>query len=169
MLLVLAGCQLMPSFGSKKEAAAPGEACPPAVILRPLANTAVFGPAPKRAPDNVAFYGLLSDVSLKCERAGDTLRLKLDVVVIGERGLVPRGNVVDLNYFVAVVGPGQTILSKRPFAVRIDLGNAKRAGVTDHIEEAIALGGRRPTDLSIDLGFQQGPDVIEFYKHFRGR
>jgi hypothetical protein len=163
----LSGCSMMPSFG-KKTAAAPAAPCPNAVILRPLANTVEFGPGPKRAPDNAMFYGLLSDVSIKCETTGDTLRMKLDVIVIGERGLVARGGA-DFNYFVAVVGPNQAILSKRPFAVHIDMGSAKRAGVTDHIEEAIPLAGHKPGDLNIDLGFQQTPDVVDFFKHFRGR
>jgi hypothetical protein len=168
-MLALSACQWMPSFGSQKSAAPPPQPCPTATILQPLRNTAVFGPSPKRAPDNVAFYGLLSDVSIKCEKTGDTLRMKLDVIVIGERGPVAAGNVVDLYYFVAVVGPDQAILSKRPFGVRIDVGKAKRAGVTDHVEEAIPLGGRNPGQLSVDLGFQQTPDVVDFYKHFRGR
>ena len=42
-------------------------------------------------------------------------------------------------------------------------------GVTDHIEETIALGSRKGTDLTVDLGFQQSPEVVEFYKRFRGR
>jgi hypothetical protein len=166
-LLVLSGCQWLPSFGSR--ASAPAEACPAALILRPLANTAVFGSGSKRTPENVAFYGILSDVSLNCEKTGDTLRTKLDVVVIAQRGPAARSNDVELHYFVAVVGPQQAILSKRPFAVHIDVTHGRRAGVTDHIEEAIPLAGRKPNDLSIDLGFQQGPDVVEFYKHFRGR
>lgn len=166
---MLAGCQYLPFSSSKPSTTAVAQACPTAVILRPLSNTVEFGPGAKRGPDNATFYGLLSEASIKCERTGDTLRMKLDVIVIAERGLVAKGNTVDLNYFVAVVGPDQAILSKRPFAVRIDLGSAKRAGVTDHIEEAIPLGGRKPGDLAVDVGFQQTPDVIEFFKHFRGR
>ena len=45
----------------------------------------------------------------------------------------------------------------------------KRAGVTDHIEQTIPLGGRKGTDLSVIVGFQQSPEVVDFYKHFRGR
>jgi hypothetical protein len=169
-LLVLSGCQYLPSFSSTSSKNPPAaQACPSVVILRPLANTAAFGPGPKRGPDNVTFYGLLSEGSVKCETTGDTLRMKLDVIVIGERGLVAKGNIADFNYFVAVVGPNQAILSKRPFAVRIDLAGEKRAGVTDHIEESIPLGGRKPTELTVDIGFQLSPDVVEFYKHFRGR
>jgi hypothetical protein len=77
---------------------------------------------------------------------------------------------VDLPYFVAVTGPDQSIISKRPFAVRIVFDGAqKRAGVSDHIEETIPLDGRKGADLNVLLGFQQSPEVVDFYKHFRGR
>ena len=140
------------------------------MILRPLANTAVFGPAPERRPDNVAFYGLLSEADLKCESTGDAMRLMLDVIVVGERGPAAKADSVDFQYFVAVTGPDQSILGKREFPVRIVFdAPQKRAGVTDHIEETIALGSRKGTDLTVDLGFQQSPEVVEFYKRFRGR
>jgi hypothetical protein len=148
----------------------PTEPCPSAIVLRPLANTAVFGPGPERRPDNVAFYGILSEADLKCEYSGGAVRVLLDAIVIGERGPAAKGDSVDLQYFVAVTGPDQSILSKKPFAVRIAFESTqRRAGVTDHIEETIPLGGRRGSDLNVLLGFQQTPEVVDFYKHFRGR
>ena len=163
--LPLTGCGWFSSSTSK-----PAEACPSAVVLRPLSNTAVFGSGPERRPDNVAFYGLLSEAELKCDYSGDALRLALDAIVIGERGPAGKGNSVDLQSFVAVTAPDQSVLSKRTFPVRIAFeGSQKRAGVTDHIEETIPLGGRKGTDLNVLLGFQQSPEVVDFYKHFRGR
>ena len=164
-LVALSGCGL---FSSAREK--PAQGCPAAVILRPLANTAVFGPGTERRPENVAFYGLLSDVESSCAVAGQSVLMKLDVIVIGQRGPTGKGASVDLDYFVAVTAPQQTILDKKPFRVRIGFGpNQLRAGVTDHIEVAIPLAGRAPTDLTLDLGFQQPPDVVDFYKRFRGR
>jgi hypothetical protein len=164
-LLALSGCGWFSSSSSKQ-----AQACPSAVVLRPLSNTAVFGPAPERRPDNVAFYGLLSEADVKCEYTGDTMRITLDAVVVGERGPAARGDSVDLQYFVAVTGPDQAILDKKPLAVRIAFEpTQKRSGVTDHIEETIPLGGRKGADLNILLGFQQSPEVVDFYKHFRGR
>jgi hypothetical protein len=164
-VVALAGCGL---FSSAPER--PAQACPAAVILRPLANTAIFGPGPDRRPENVAFYGLLSEVGSNCRFAGQSVLMKLDVIVIAQRGPVARGDSVDLDYFVAVTAPQQTILDKKPFRVRIGFGqNQIRAGVTDHIEVAIPLAGRSASDLTLDLGFQQPPDVVDFYKRFRGR
>ena len=161
----LSGCGLFSSSSSK-----PTEACPSAVVLRPLSNTAVFGSSPERRPDNVAFYGILSEADLKCESTADALQITLDVVVVGERGPAAKSDAVDLQYFVAATGPDQTILGKKPFAVHIAFAdNQKRAGVTDHIEDTIPLGGRRASDLNVLLGFQQSPEVVDFYKHFRGR
>ena len=77
---------------------------------------------------------------------------------------------VDLQYFVAVTGPDQAILSKRSFPVHIAIPEAaKRAGITDHLEETIPLTGQAPGDLNIVLGFQQSPEAVDFYRHFRGR
>jgi hypothetical protein len=162
--LALSGC------GWFSSSSKPAEACPTAVVLRPLSNTAVFGPGPERRPDNVAFYGLLSEAELKCDYTGDNLRIALDAIVVGERGPAAKGDAVDLQYFVAVTTPDQAILSKKPLAVRIAFeGSQKRAGVTDHIEETIPLGGRKGADINIMLGFQQSPEVVEFYRRFRGR
>lgn len=165
-LLALSGCSSIPSpFASK-----PAAPCPSAVILRPLANTAVFGAAPQRIPQNVAFYGLLSEVDRTCDYTPDAVHMALDVIVVGQRGPAAKGDAVDLDYFVAVTGPDRTILSKKPLAVRIAFDpNQIRAGVTDHIEETIPLAGHKGTDLTVVLGFQQSPDVVDFYQHFRGR
>jgi hypothetical protein len=130
----------------------------------------MFGPAPERRPDNVAFYGILSEAEAKCELGPGAMKLDLDAIIVAERGPAAKGDVVDLPYFVAVTGPDQSIISKWPFAVRIVFeGAQRRAGVSDHIEETIPLDGRRASDFNVVLGFQQGPEVVDFYKHFRGR
>jgi hypothetical protein len=41
--------------------------------------------------------------------------------------------------------------------------------VVGPIEETIPLTGRSPGELNIVLGFQQSPEIVEFYRHFRGR
>jgi hypothetical protein len=167
-ILALSGCGSSSSSSSSSSKQAEG--CPSAVVLRPLSNTAVFGSAPERRPDNVAFYGLLSEAALKCDYSGGNVKIALDAVIVGERGPASKGDVVDLPYFVAVTGPDQSIISKRPFAIRIVFEDAqKRAGVTDHVEETIPLDGRKASDLNVLLGFQQNPEVVDFYKHFRGR
>ncbi len=164
-LVALSGCGWFSSSSSE-----PAAQCPSAVILRSLANTAVFGPGTGRRPENVAFYGLLSEVATKCSAGPDAMQAKFDVIVIGQRGPAAKGDTVDLPYFVAVTGPDQSVLSRNSFSVRIAFAPGKvRAGVTDHIEETIPLRGHRPSDLSIYLGFEQSPDAIEFYKRFRGR
>ena len=166
-LLAVSGCSWFVASSSKSTSA---EACPGAVVLRPLAATAVFAPGPERRPENVAFYGLLSEAELKCKYTGDAMHIDLDSVIVGERGPAAKGDGVDFAYFVAVTAPDQTILSKAPFAVRIAFeANQKRAGVTDHIEETIPLAGRAGADLNVVLGFQQSPEVVEFYRRFRGR
>ena len=170
VMAALAGCSWFSSADSKgsKRASA---SCPTAIVLNPLKQTAVFVPGAERQPLNVAFYGILDDIQIDCSRRGDAVQATLDVTVIGERGPSARGGTgVDLQYFIAVTGPDQTILAKRslPVHIAIPLGE-KRAGITDHIEETIPLGGRAPGDLSVVAGFQQSPEVVDFYRHYRGR
>ena len=168
VLALLPGCSFgwLP-WGHK----APTEACPAAVALQPLKNTAVFAPGAPPTPQGVAFYGIIDEVDSKCEYRGGEVQLKLAVVVIGQRGPAAHGNsAVDFDYFVAVTGPGQSILAKTPFHVHIVFPPGKiRAGVTDHIEEAIPLQGMRGSELTVNVGFQQSPEVVDFYRHFRGR
>lgn len=171
-LAMLAGCGAIESVNpfSSGSAAGSAAACPAATILRPLTQTAVFVPGVEHTPTNVAFYGILNDVSVKCERSGGAMHAALDVVVIGARGPSARGGTgVDLQYFVAVTGPNDTILSKRSLPVHVAIAaDAKRGGVTDHIDEAIPLAGLPAGQVGIVLGFQLAPDVIDFYKHYRG-
>jgi len=170
-LMLLSGCGWFSSDEPEKRVMVAPGTCPTAAILRPLAQTAVFAPGQSRLQAGVAFYGLLSEVDAKCDPAGDAVRLKLDTIVVGERGpAAGAGSAVDLWYFVAVTGADQAILSKRLFPVHIEIPAAsKRAGVSDHIEQIIPLGGRRAGDLNIVLGFQQSPEALEFYKTYRGR
>jgi hypothetical protein len=170
-LAVLTGCSSVSGWFSSSAPGAPAAACPSPTVLHPLSQTAVFAPGAQRQPTGVAFYGILSDVDAKCDQSGDQVRAALNVVVIGERGpAAGKVDGVDLQYFVAVTGSDQSVLSKRTFAVHIPIPpDTRRAGVTDHIEEWLPLGGRAPGDVSIMVGFQQNPEVVEFYKHFRGR
>jgi hypothetical protein len=175
-LAMLSGCGSISSpfdlfSSSSAPAGAPGATCPAATILHPLAQTAVFAPGATPQPMGVAFYGILNDVSVSCDTVAGGVHAGLDIIIIGQRGpAAGKADAVDLPYFVAVTGPNRTVLSKRTFAVRITIPAGKpRAGVTDHIEETIPTGGQPPGALGIVVGFQQGPEIVDFYKHFRGR
>jgi len=168
-LVLLSGCSWMPFIGSKSNK--PTEpACPVAAILRPLANTVVFGPGADRNPTGVAWYGILSDVSVTCQIKGDTLHAALDIVIAAEHAPAAKTDGPDLNYFVALTGSDQSILGMTRLSVHVTVPEpAKRGGVSDHVEVAFATGGRPMSDLTIDVGFQQTADAIEFYKKYRGR
>jgi hypothetical protein len=174
-LAALSGCGWFSSpFSSPRaapQAAASAGACPTVAILRPLSQTAVFAPGASPQPTGVAFYGILSEVESRCTRSGDAVRVTLDTIIIGERGPASGAATnVDLQYFVAAAGPDDTILSKRTLPVQIAIpAGARRAGVTDRLEEWVHLGGRSPADIRVLLGFQQGPEVVQFYRNFRGR
>lgn len=139
-------------------------------MLTPLAHTAVFAPGQEQNPIGVAFYGILDDVSAKCQVVSGAVHVALNVVVIGERGPSSHGGTAfTAQYFVAVTGPNDAILSKRTLPVTVPIpANKKRAGVNDRLDETIPLGGLSPGQLTIDVGFQQGPEVVDFYRHFRG-
>lgn len=171
-LSALSGCGWFSSSSASSEPARPAAAaCPTTAILRPLSQTAIFAPGAARQPTGVAFYGILSEVDARCTRVGDAVRLTLDAVIIGERGpAAGAATGVDLQYFVAVTGPDQSIISKRTLPVQLAIpAEARRAGVTDRIEQTIPLAGRQPGEVNVVLGFQQSPEVVQFYRNFRGR
>jgi hypothetical protein len=168
---LLASCSYIPFVGKKSEKTA-SPACPVAVILHPLANTAVFNPTATGdvKPLDVAWYGVYSDIAVSCTITGDTLHVVLDNIIVAERGPAAKGNDVDLNYFVSLTGSDQAILGKKSLAVHVTLPDkAKRSGVSDHVELAFAMGGRPIADLNITAGFLQTQQAIQYYKNFRGR
>lgn len=170
LVLALTGLNLHPFglFGGSKPAE---QTCPAAIILRPLANTAVFAPGAAPRPENVTFYGLIDEVDSRCEAMQDAVRVHLTVDVIAQRGPAAKGSdTADFTYFVAAVGPGEKILQKQPLAVRVTIPPDKlRAGVADQFDEVIPLAGTTVSGVTIDVGFQQSPEAINFYQHFRGR
>ncbi|HWB48867.1 MAG TPA: hypothetical protein VG651_07130 [Stellaceae bacterium] len=171
-LAVLASCSYIPFVGKKSEGQPAAPACPIAVILRPLANTAVFRPGTgaEIRPIDVMFYGIYSDISASCQVNGATLRVSLDNVIAAERGPAAQGNDVDLTYFVSLTASDQTVLGKKSFGVRVSIPDrAKRGGVNDHVEVVFPTAGRPIADLNITAGFQESPQAIQFYKNYRGR
>jgi hypothetical protein len=98
---LLAACSWIPFVGKKSESAVM-PACPVAAILRPLANTVVFGPGAEQKPLYVSWNGIFSDISANCRIDGDTLHASLDNVIVAERGPGGHSNDVDFNYFVAL-------------------------------------------------------------------
>jgi hypothetical protein len=172
----LTGCSTVSSLNPFSAAKAepkesPALACPTAAILKPLSQTASFTPGAAQQPTGVAFYGLLSEVDAKCDRVGNAARASLDVIVVSERGpAAGAATGVDLQYFVAVTTADNTIVSKRSLTLHIPVPvGTRRAGVTDHLIETIPLIGANPADTNIVLGFQQTPDVVEFYRHYPQR
>jgi hypothetical protein len=166
-LAALTGCGHLPFTKSEETAAA----CPAAVVLKPLSQTALFNtPEMSARPTDVMYYGILSEVDARCSTSGDTLQTSLDVILAAERGPATKGDSVDFTYFIAVLGPGDQLLGKKSYGVRINVPQAsRRAGVTDHIDAEIPLGGQAPGALRIVAGFQQSPQVVTFFEHFRGR
>jgi hypothetical protein len=168
-LSAVAACSWIPFVG-KKDSAPVAPSCPVAAVLHPLANTVAFAPGAEIKPPYVSWFGIFSDISAKCTLTGDTLHAVLDNVIVAERGPSARGNDVDLSYFVALTSADQTILGKKTFSVHVTVApTEKRGGINDHVEVVFNTGGRALSDLDIMVGFQDTPDVVDFYKHFPGR
>ena len=160
----------MPFVGKKGPGAAT-PSCPVTAVLHPLANTVVFAPNAEKKPLYVAWYGIFSDVSATCKITGDTLSASLDDIIVAERGPAARTeNSVTLTYFVALTAADQSILGKKTFVVNVAVPpDAKRGGVTDHVEVAFNIAGHPISDVNIMVGLQLSPDAIEYFKHYPGR
>ena len=166
-LLALSGCGWFSPSSSKSTT----EACPSAGHPAAACQHRRFRFGEQRRPDNVAFYGLLSEADLKCEYTGDAVRMILEVDRRSANAARPaKADSVDFQYFVAVTGPDQTILSKKQFPVRIGFDTPPKARRHNRSYRRDNLAGR-PQGCGSQrvLGFQQSPEVVDFYKRFRGR
>ena len=170
-LAALSGCSMFLLLVLRTRGGA-RRACPTVAVLRSLSQTAVFAPGAERKPAGVAFYGILSDVESKCTRSGDAVLVTLDTVVIGERGPASGGATsVDLQYFIAATDRTRRYDSQQAHAAGADSDSRRGAPCRDHRPcPGVGVIWRPPPgDVRVVLGFQQTPEVVQFYKNFRGR
>ena len=92
------------------------------------------------------------------------LKTRLELRIAVSRGPAAPGPVVDLAYFVAIIGPDQAILAKQVFRSPIEFAaNRRQAGALEETAQSIPLqDGQTGSDFEILVGFQLNAEQLDY-------
>ena len=142
------------------------------VLSLDLGTTLRFRDGPGRDLSDVVYAAQLRDITGECvyDRRGG-VRVDMNVVVLGERGPAaqPGSRSGEVEYFVAILDPRETILAKERFTSRLDFApGQERVAIREELEQRIPLPqGTSAQDYRILVGFQMNPDEAELVRRHR--
>jgi hypothetical protein len=153
--LLLAGCSIF----TKKAELPP---CPRVLLVPGFEEATVWRAGAGRDLTDARYRLQIVDAQGTCKFDKDSLSVDLTVRILAERGPAAGAEgPADLDYFVALADPQQTILNKELFRIRVDLPPGQtRGGFPDEIQmPRIPLPRREAApEYSILLGFQLSPE-----------
>jgi hypothetical protein len=159
LALSLLALTAMTACSSNEEAGAPAPACPRAFIIDAAARMAVPPPSVSEDPQALRYVAALSDIRSDCRHSGSAVEVDLGFNLLAQRGPALEADRVNLAYFVATIGPDQSILDKQTFDAEIRFAEGRQVAGTF---EALTL--RLPTASSaadalpqLYVGFQLDP------------
>lgn len=141
----------------------------PGIGFMEFADSAAFfaNAAQKPTPDDVAVYATMRNLAGACESSVNE-RIKIEFAF----DLIAQKNKIDypatqqnLSYFVAVLGPGETVLQRQNFYVTLDFG--KEVAASSYEEQMVDLplaAGTNPQSYNIVVGFALTPEQLSFNK-----
>jgi hypothetical protein len=158
----LAGCSLFRSKDTR--------ACPRAGIVQDLATMPVYREGPTRDLTDLRYTASLAGLDGGCRFTSRGVEVDMTVAVIGERGPALERDTVDVEYFVAIAGPGQKVLNEETFRTTLDFhGGKTRTGSKEELVERIPLPkGADGEDYFIAVGFRLSPEQVEANRRKRG-
>ena len=140
----------------------PPPPCPRVAILDDADAITVYVPGADRVRENARYYGALTDIASTCRYEDGRVAVDLRVAVFAEKGAAYEGGPVRLPYFVAVVGPGRTVIARTALTAEIAVpASALRTGVAEDLTQTIP--GMTPEDAPayrILVGFQLGEEEV---------
>jgi hypothetical protein len=146
-LLPLAGCGW---WGGRGEPVL----CPDARLLEGAERTASYAGA-ERVDANLRYVAGLTDLRSGCRYDGRTLEVDLAFELVVEPGPALEAAAARITYFIASVGPGEEVLSKRLVTTEVDVAARARAVVVETVTVAIpAASEAEVAALAILVGFQ---------------
>ena len=132
--------------------------CPRAAVLDDADTFTAYVQGADRVRENARYYGALTDIASACRYGDGGVAVDLRVALFAEKGAAYEGGPVRLPYFVAVVGPGRTVIAREALTAEIAIpASALRTGVAEDLTQTIP--GMTPEDAPayrILVGFQLG-------------
>lgn len=139
----------------------PPLACPRLGIVADAADLARYRPGSGRDITDQLFTARIGDVAGNCLIDKASANIDMKVSIVAERGAAMADPGADIEYFVAVTGPGDQILAKETFRTRLDFAGRNRSGVAEELSQRIPLpGDSDPADYAVLVGFQLTPEEL---------
>jgi len=166
--LVLASCSLFRAKDEEKQ-----RACPRAAIVAELSELQRFGEGPGRDLTDVALSAQIAGIEGDCTLSRNDVEVAMKVAIVGDRGPAMQGDAAEVDYFVAIVAPGETEpRAKQVFRTILDFrGGRARTGSAEELVEKIPLRGARESGAagwSILVGFQLSQEELAANRRRRG-
>jgi hypothetical protein len=139
----------------------PPRACPRLGIVADAADLVRYRPGGGRDITDQLFTARIGDVAGSCGVDKTSANIDMKVSILAERGAAMTDAGADVEYFVAVTGPGDRILAKETFRTRFDFAGRNRTGVAEELTQRIPLpADSDPAAYAILVGFQLSPDEL---------
>jgi hypothetical protein len=146
-ILPLAGCGWLGGRGEPV-------LCPEARLLEGAERTSSYA-GPERVSANLRYLAGLTDLRSGCRYDRRGLEVDLSFELVVEPGPALQAPAASLTYFIASVGPGEQLLSKRLVTTEVELGPGERTAVVETVTIGIpAESEAEVAALVILVGFQ---------------
>jgi len=155
--LVLVSC------GTQKTAV-----CPRVAILNHASSVTKFAPTGPMSPANAAYSVEMTDIKMECKYGGGNLselEANVEVLVTARKGPKWQGGRGNAVYFVVVTDRSGTVLAKRTFPIRFELGNKASMDFREASWMFVDLAqGKRTGGAAFEIwtGFQLTNDELRY-------
>jgi len=155
--LVLVSC------GTQKTAV-----CPRVAILNHASSVTKFAPTGPMSPNNAAYSVEMTDIKMDCKYGGGNLselEANVEVLVTARKGPKWQGGRGNAVYFVVVTDRSGTVLAKRTFPIRFELGNKASLDFREASWMFVDLAqGKRTGGAAFEIwtGFQLTNDELRY-------
>lgn len=163
-MIGLSGCGM---FGGKTVKFA----CPRAGILKEASAVTRFRPGPGRDLTDVVYQARLINLKAACKYGRRGVTVKMTLAMGAERGPAIQGDKANLEYFVAIAGPGGVILAKKEFTTSVAfVNNVTQVKAVDELRQVIPLRrGVSAANHRIIVGFQLQRAELEYNRQLLRR
>jgi hypothetical protein len=143
---------------SSNEEGAPGPACPLAFIIGGASRMAVPPPSVSEDPQALRYVAALSDIRSDCRHDEGAIEVDIGFDLLAQRGPALEGDRANVTYFVATIGPDQTILDKQTFEAEVQFPEGRQvAGIFEALTLRIPIASATDALPELYVGFQLDP------------
>ena len=137
--------------------------CPRVAKIGEASQLTRFAPSGQDLTD-VLFEAVIGDINGTCSASAKTVTVQMTADFIASRGPADKTRKAPFTYFVAIIGPGDKVLTRDQFDTSIEFaGNKTRSGIREPLDLTIPLQqGERGDDLRILVGFVLSHEEVAY-------